>query len=62
MATFTNQAKNTATLSNPNKYDIAKWADADVTWDDALYSWDSRGIVVTNTTKNTATITNQIKN
>jgi hypothetical protein len=62
MATFTNQTKNTATITNPNKFDIAKWADAEVAWDDALFSWDSAGLTITNTTKHSATITNQIKN
>ena len=60
--TVTNETKHSAVVTGAYKYDVADWDDSVVAWDAPLFSWDSRGIVATNQTKNSAVVTNQTKN
>lgn len=57
----TNLTKNTASVKNQDRYGVAVWDDASVNWDDSLFSWDNKGAVITNTAKNTASVTNLTK-
>ena len=62
MATLTNQAANTASMTNQSL------GSNDMTWDEATFSWDSaRGTfdnpyTITNQAANTASMTNQAAN
>jgi len=59
VATLTNTVKNTATPIN------TEFTSADLTWDGADFTWDSAAgpwdnpYSIANTTKNTASLTNQ---
>lgn len=62
MATFTNQTKNTSSVTNQPKGSASLiWDDATFTWNDAAGTWDDPYAFV-NESKNTSVVTTQTKN
>lgn len=61
MATFTNQSKNTSTITNLTAVGRENWDDATINWAGANGYWDG-AIGWTNGTKNTSSLANQTKN
>lgn len=61
--TFTNQTKNSSSLSLVSKNISATlWDELGIFWDGVL-NWDStHGLLISNQTKNTLTLTNVTKN
>ena len=63
MATFTNQTKNTTVITNQQFTNITAWASASITWANAGIGWgDLKATVYAKQSKNTSTLTNQVKN
>jgi hypothetical protein len=63
MATYTNQTKNTTTLTNQDFSNLTAWASSSITWANAGIGWgDLKVVVYTKQTKNVSVLTNQTKN
>lgn len=63
MVVYVNQIKNSSTLTPLAISNPATWADTIVTWADAGIGWASYvGTTYAKQTKNTSTLTNQVKN
>lgn len=54
MATWTNTTKHSSTFTNRDLTGVGHWADAQVTWADPLFSWNSLRTVYTNQAKSGA--------
>lgn len=63
MATYTNQSKNTSSITNQTRgFGDITWDEATFTWDEANGTWDDPRDAYTNQSKNSSSITNGTKN
>lgn len=59
---MTNETKPTTTILNSAKVDIGEtWNNIVSIWDDEIRTWDIVSQLITNSTKNNSSITNQLK-
>lgn len=59
---MTNETKPTTTILNSAKVDIGEtWNTIVSIWDDEIRTWDIVSQLITNSTKNNSSITNQLK-
>lgn len=59
---MSNQTKNSASWTNPEKGHDKTWDEADFSWDNAEGTWESNQDVYTNQSRNSASYNNQTKN